>query len=121
MAAGNRAGAEPADRHDDGAPDAGRQVPGDRAGWQPSAGARFRRPDGRDRSHLAATERLFYHQLLGIAFPPETQQTARLLITANHARAQHRYQRRLDQANGKVEAVVRVIRSQLGLPPPDTS
>ena len=101
--------------------------------------------DGRDRDHLAAadadlrdvaaTERLFDHKLLGIAFPPETQQTARLLITANQARAQltqtaasstslqqlHGYRRRLDQANGPVEAVVRMIRSQLGLPPPDTS
>ena len=101
--------------------------------------------DGRDRNHLAAadadlrdvaaTERLFDHQLLGIAFPPETQKTARLLITANQARAQltqtaassaslhqlHGYQRRLNQANGPVEAVVRVIRGQLGLPPPAAS
>ena len=101
--------------------------------------------DGRDRSHLAAadadlrdvaaTERLFDHQLLGIAFPPEAQETARLLISANQARAQltqtaassaslrqlHGYQRRLDQADGPVEAMVRVIRSQLGLPPLATS
>ena len=31
------------------------------------------------------------------------------------------YQRRLDAANEPVEDAVRVIRSQLGLPPPDTS
>ena len=39
MAAGNRAGAGLGVRRP-----AGRQVPGDRAGWQPPAGARFRRP-----------------------------------------------------------------------------
>ena len=31
------------------------------------------------------------------------------------------YQRRLDAANEPVEDAVRVIRDQLGLPPPDTS
>jgi hypothetical protein len=31
------------------------------------------------------------------------------------------YQPRLDAANEPVEAAVRVIRRQLGLPPPDTS
>jgi hypothetical protein len=31
------------------------------------------------------------------------------------------YQRRLDAANEPVEDAVRVIRGQLGLPPPDTS
>jgi hypothetical protein len=99
----------------------------------------------RDRTHLAAvnadlrditvTERLFDRRLLGIAFQPQTEKTARLLITSNQARAQltltaasstslpqlHRYQQRLDQANAPVEAAVRILRRQLGLPPPDTS
>jgi hypothetical protein len=100
--------------------------------------------DGRDRDHLsaadadlrdiAATERVFDRRLAGIAFPPQTEMTARLLVIANQARARltqaaassmslpqlHRYLPRLEQANGPVEAAVRLIRSQLGLAPPDT-
>ena len=65
--------------------------------------------------------------------PAET--VARLLVTANEARARlttaaaastslsqlHRYEPRLTAANQPVEEAVRVIRSQLGLPPPETS
>lgn len=105
----------------------------------------FDRLDGRDRSDLAAaradlrdaaaTESLFDHRLAGIAFPASTEEIVRLLITSNQARsrltlaaagsaslAQLRgYERQLTAANGPVEDAVTVIRSQLGLPPPDTS
>ncbi len=101
--------------------------------------------DGRDRDHLAAadadlrditaTERLFDQRLAGISFPAQTEKTARQLIAANQARALltqtaassvslpqlHRYLPLLAQANEPVEAVVRLIRSQLGLPPPPAS
>lgn len=83
----------------------------------------------------AATERRFDRQLIAITFPPLTEPIVRLLYRVNQARAvltstaagatslrQLRgYQRRLDAANEPVEDAVRVIRSQLGLPPPDTS
>ena len=100
---------------------------------------------GRDRGRLAAadadlwdiaaTERLFDRRLAGIAFPPEIERTARQLITANQFRAMltqtaaaaaslgslHRYPPLLARANQPVEAAVRLIRGQLGLPPPETS
>ena len=83
----------------------------------------------------AATERRFDRQLIAITFPPPTEPIVRLLYAANQARAAlsmtaaattslrqlHGYQTRLDAANEPVEEAVRVIRSQLGLPPPDTS
>ena len=64
-----------------------------------------------------------------------TETVARLLVTTNEARARlttaaaastslsqlHRYEPRLTAANQPVEEAVRVIRSQLGLPPPETS
>jgi hypothetical protein len=105
----------------------------------------FGRLDGRDRWDLAAaradlrdaaaTERLFDQRLAGIAFPAGTETIARLLILSNQARsalteaaassvslAQLRAcERRLAAANAPVEEAVAVIRSQLGLPPPDTS
>jgi hypothetical protein len=89
-----------------------------------------------DLADAAATERLFDHRLLGIAFPPETQRFAVLLYQFNQYRAGltadaaasitslsqlRSWQRRLDAANSPVEEVVRVIRSQLGLAPPQTS
>jgi hypothetical protein len=101
--------------------------------------------DGRDRSDLAAaradlrdaaaTERLFDQRLAGIAFPAGTEMIARLLVLSNQARAQlttaaagslslpqlQAYRRQLTAANGPVEEAVSVIRSQLGLPPADTS
>jgi hypothetical protein len=90
------------------------------------------RADLRD---AAATERLFDRRLLAIAFPPRIEQIVRMLYAANQARAEltdvaaasvslrqlREYQRRLDAANGPVEDAVQVIRSQLGLPPPETS
>ena len=57
-------------------------------------------------------------------FPTGYQARAALTATAAAAtslRQLRSYQPRLDAANGPVEEAVRVIRSQLGLPPPDTS
>ena len=81
------------------------------------------------------TERWFDRQLIALSFPPRTEPFVRLLYRVNQARAaltstaagvtslreQRGYQKRLDAANEPVEAAVRVIRGQLGLPPPDTS
>jgi len=83
----------------------------------------------------AVTERRFDRQLIALSFPPRTEPFVRLLYRVNQARAMltstaagaasltelRGYQRRLDAANGPVEDAVRVIRGQLGLPPPDTS
>jgi hypothetical protein len=88
-----------------------------------------------DLRDAAATERGFDRQLLAIAFPPHTEQIVRLLFSVNQARAAltataaastslrqlRGYQQRLDAANGPVEDAVKVIRGQLGLPPPATS
>ena len=88
-----------------------------------------------DLRSAAATERRFDHQLIASTFPPRTEPIVRLLVTVNQARAVltetaaaavslrqlHGYQQRLDAANEPVEEAVTVIRSQLGLPPPDTS
>jgi hypothetical protein len=90
------------------------------------------------RAHLrdaAATERQFDRRLLALRLPAATETVARLLVTANEARARlttaaaastslsqlHRYEPRLTAANQPVEEAVRVMRSQLGLPPPETS
>ena len=105
----------------------------------------FGRLEGRDRNHLAAaeadlrdaaaTEQLFDRRLLAIAFPPATERIARLVYRVNQSRAAltvaaarsvslrqlHSFRRRLAAANEPVEEAVRVIRSQLGLPPPQTS
>ncbi len=81
------------------------------------------------------TERRFDRQLIALSFPPRTEPFVRLLYRVNQARAAltstaagvtslrelRGYQKRLDAANEPVEAAVRVIRGQLGLPPPDTS
>lgn len=81
------------------------------------------------------TERRFDRQLIALSFPPRTEPFVRLLYRVNQARAAltstaagvtslrelRGYQRRLDAANEPVEDAVRVIRGQLGLPPPDTS
>ena len=83
----------------------------------------------------AATERQFDRRLLVLKLPAATETVARLLVTANEARARlttaaaastslsqfHRYEPRLTAANRPVEEAVRVIRSQLGLPAPETS
>ena len=81
------------------------------------------------------TERRFDRQLITLSFPPRAEPFVRLLYRVNQARAAltstaagvtslrelRGYQKRLDAANEPVEAAVRVIRGQLGLPPPDTS
>jgi hypothetical protein len=81
------------------------------------------------------TERRFDRQLISFSFPPRTEPFVRLLYRVNQERAEltstaagvtslrelRGYQRRLDAANEPVEDAVRVIRAQLGLPPPDTS
>ncbi len=83
----------------------------------------------------AVTERRFDRQLIALSFPPRTEPFVRVLYRVNQARAAltstaagvtslrelRGYQRRLDAANEPVEDAVRVIRGQLGLPPPDTS
>lgn len=100
---------------------------------------------GRDRGDLAAargdlldaaaTERLFDRRLLAIAFPAAGERIARALFWLNESRAAltseaamsrtlaqlRSYDDRLSAANGPVELAVRIIRSQLGLPPPETS
>ena len=87
------------------------------------------RPDLRA---AVVTERRFDRQLIALSFPPRTEPFVRLLYRVNQARAEltstaagvtslREYQRRLDAANEPVEDPVRVIRAQLGLPPPDTS
>jgi hypothetical protein len=105
----------------------------------------FDRLTGRDRTDLAAaradlrdaaaTERVFDQRLAGIAFPAGTQAIARLLVMSNQARSElttaaagsvslsrlHAFERQLTAANGPVEDAVTVLRSLLGLPPPDTS
>ena len=88
-----------------------------------------------DLRDAAATERQFDRRLLALNLPAATGTVARVLVTANEARARlttaaaastslsqlHRYEPRLTAANRPVEDAVRVIRSQLGLPPPETS
>jgi hypothetical protein len=100
---------------------------------------------GRDRNNLgraradlrdaAATERLFDRRLLAIALPAAAERAARILFQMNESRAAltseaaavrtlaqlHAYAGRLSAANEPVELAVRIIRSELGLPPPGTS
>ncbi len=105
----------------------------------------FDRFAGRDRSRLtaaeadlrdaAATERLFDRRLLAITFPAAAEPVVRLLYRVNQSRAGltvaaaasvslqqvRSCQRRLTEADEPVEEAVRVIRSELGLPPPESS
>jgi hypothetical protein len=83
----------------------------------------------------AATERKFDRQLAAISFPPAIAATARALIRVNEIRARltlkqaaaHSIPALLsftatnNAANAELEAQVRVIRRELGLPPPETS
>jgi len=89
----------------------------------------------RDLREIAATERLFDRRLLGIPFPAASERIARFLNWVNEARASmtaaaasspslerlRADERRLAEANKPVEQAVAIIRSQLGLPPPETS
>lgn len=88
-----------------------------------------------DLRDIVSTERTFDKQLAGIAFAPPVKATAARLIAVNQARALltmtaassaslsqlHAWEPRLDQANVPVEQAVRILRRELGLPPPDTS
>ena len=90
------------------------------------------RTDLRD---AAATERRFDRQMLALPLAPATEAVARILVTANQSRARltdraarvtslallRVFERRLDAANVPVEDAVKIIRSQLGLPPPESS
>ena len=90
------------------------------------------RTDLRD---AAATERRFDRQLLAMPLAPATEAVARVLVTANQSRARltdraaratslaqlREFERRLDAANVPVEDAVKIIRGQLGLPPPASS
>ena len=83
----------------------------------------------------AATERHFDRQLAAIPFPPAIAATAQALIGVNEIRARFTDQQaaatsirallsfsgRHKAADAEVEAQVRVIRAELGLPPPETS
>jgi len=89
----------------------------------------------RDLREIAATERVFDRRLLDIPFPAATERIARFLHWVNEARARmtaavassptlarlHAGERRLTEANKPVEQAVTILRSQLGLPPPETS
>ncbi len=88
-----------------------------------------------DLRDAAATEHLFDRRMLAITFPVAVQPVARVLYQVNQSRASlttaaaaaaslrqlGSFERRLNAANGPVEDAVRVLRSQLGLPPPHTS
>jgi hypothetical protein len=89
----------------------------------------------RDLREIAVTERLFDQRLLDIPFPAATERIARFLDWVNQARASmtaaaalspslarlRADERRLAEANTPVEQAVAILRSQLGLPPPETS
>jgi hypothetical protein len=89
----------------------------------------------RDLREIAATERLFDRRLLSLPFHAASERIARFLYWVNQARASmtaaaasspslarlHADERRLTEANKPVEQAVAILRSQLGLPPPETS
>jgi hypothetical protein len=113
---------------------ANRQLDHDFDGLQDNENTDLATADSDLRS-AAATEHRFDGQLIAITFPPQTEPIVRLLVDVNQARVTltetaaaarslrqlHGYQRRLEGANEPVEEAVTVIRSQLGLPPADTS
>ena len=88
-----------------------------------------------DLHDAAATERQFDRSLLAIAFPSASETVVRALFEANQSRAAlaraasastsrgrlRQYEHRLAAADPPVERAVTTLRSQLGLPPPDTS
>jgi hypothetical protein len=83
---------------------------------------------------IAATERGFDRDLLALALPDQLGGTAEALVRVNEARAAlttqamtaptvaslKSYETRLDAMNEPVEVQVRILRKDLGLPPPDT-
>jgi predicted RNA-binding Zn ribbon-like protein len=83
----------------------------------------------------AATERSFDRQLAAVSFPPAIEATARALIRINEIRARLALRQAAASslpallsfaashkaADAEVEAQVRVIRAELGLPPPKAS
>jgi hypothetical protein len=90
-------------------------------------------PARADLHYAANVEHTFDRRLLKIPFPPRIEEVATTLYRVNQARARltatasmrstslaelHAYELRLDKANRPVEAAVRTIRRQLGLPPP---
>jgi hypothetical protein len=105
----------------------------------------FDRLAGPDRDHLrsaegdlrdaASTERMFDRDLLTLSLPPAVEVTARDLVRVNESRARltltfsadHSLgqlahdEKILTAANEPVEEAVRLVRRQLGLPPPSTS
>ncbi len=92
-------------------------------------------PARADLRYAANVEHTFDRRLNRIPFPPETEHVARTLYRVNQARASlteaashstsvgelHSYERRLGDANKPVEAAVKTLRRQLGLPPPPSS
>lgn len=84
---------------------------------------------------IAATERQFDKDLLGLRLPDAAAHVAGILVQVNEQRARlttaaaastslaqlRGYEQRLTAANVPVEQAVRLIRAQLGLPPPDTN
>lgn len=101
--------------------------------------------DGPDKNNLAAarsdlngaaaTERTFDRSLLAIPLPPAIESTARAVVRVNEARANltamaaasesleqlRAYEARLGASNDAVVHEVRILRSQLGLPPPEAT
>jgi len=88
-----------------------------------------------DLRDAAATERSFDRELMRIRLAPASEAAARVLFAVNQSRARltdqaaastslaqlRAYESRLTAANVTVEDAVRLIRSELGLPPPASS
>ena len=104
----------------------------DHLAGQDSGNLTAARADLRD---AAATEHRFDQSLLAIAFPPAPEAVAHRVFAVNESRAAlttaaasstelrqlRGYEQRLSAANAPVEQAVTTLRSQLGLPPPNTS
>lgn len=88
-----------------------------------------------DLRSVAATETSFDRKLLALHLPAPAGQTARNLVAVNESRAElttvgararslramRIVRARLPAADALVETQVRILRAQLGLPPPDSS
>jgi predicted ATPase len=87
-----------------------------------------------DLHDAAATEHRFDRSLLAIVFPSAIEATAHAVVGVNEARAiltakaavsaslqqLRRYEQQLSAANEAVVQQVRILRTQLGLPPAET-